>query len=322
MVTTPFQYFSSAINSRIPKKARLEQLADALLKISSSWVPHGVDIFDREWDVLLILDTCRADAMDQVASEYEFLDSGTTVWSRGSATREWVAHTFTTENIDEIRNTALVTANPTSRWGLRHEAEPNWPEFSKRFTNWDTVEPHHFCEFDEVWRYGPKNPFSGTVMPYAVTDRAISTWRSTRASRMIVHYLPPHIPYGARSVKQNRPLNDIENDPWNALKSGTSKEQVWNAYIEELVFGLESVETIITDIDADKIVITSDHGESFGEFGIYAHPMLPLPQLRKVPWVETTGQGQNEYTTHIEPTTVDGNTEQKVEKQLEMLGYR
>lgn len=312
----------NAVRNRIPGRSQVTQLADALLKVSSSWVPHGVDIFDREWDVLVILDTCRADAMDQIASEYSFLDSGTSIWSRGSATREWVPHTFTNENIDQIRKTALVTANPTSRWGLGHEAEPNWPEFLKRFTRWDTVEPSDFCEFDEVWRYGPKNPFSGTVMPYAVTDRAIATWRETVADRMIVHYLPPHIPYGARALAENRPLNDIEKDPWSALKNGTARERVWDSYLEELAFGLESVETLVEDIDAEKIVITSDHGDSFGEFGVYAHPMLPIPPLRKVPWVETSGQGRNEYTIRLEPDTVDDNLEQQVEEQLEMLGYR
>ena len=309
-------------SSRLPGTQRLEQTADAFLKIVSSWLPHGTDIFEKEWDVLVILDTCRPDAMNQMASEYEFVTAGTSAWSRGSATREWVAHTFTKANLDEIRDTALVTANPTSRWGLGHEAEPEWPEFSKHFTRWDTVEPADFCEFDEVWRYGPKNPFSGTVMPYAVTDRAISTWRSTSADRMIVHYLPPHQPYGARALRQNRPLHDVEQSPWNALKSGTPRDEVWNLYLDELAFGLDSVRTLVEDIEAEQIVITSDHGEAFGEFGLYAHPMIPIPTLRKVPWVKTTGQGRTEYTPRLEPSTESDNLEQEVEEQLEMLGYR
>ena len=311
-----------AISSRLPGTQRLEQAADAFLKISSSWFPHGIDVFEEDWDVLVILDTCRADAIRHVASEYDFVTSDTSVWSRGSATREWVPHTFTTSNLDEISDTALVTANPTSRWGLGHEAEPEWPEFAKRLTRWDTVEPTDFAEFDEVWRYGPTNPYSGAVVPAAVTDRAISTWRSTAADRMIVHYLPPHQPYSSRALRENRPLKSIEKSPWRALKNGTPRAELWDLYLDELVSGLDSVATLVEDIEAENIVITSDHGEAFGEFGLYAHPMIPIPALREVPWIETTGQGRGEYTPWVEPATEDDDLEDAVEEQLEMLGYR
>jgi hypothetical protein len=314
--------FARSLSARLPATHRLEQAADAALKVLSSWVPHGTDVFEKEWDVLVILDTCRADAMDSVAPEYDFLTGGTSVWSRGSATREWVAHTFTESNREEIRNTALVTANPTSRWGLGHESEPEWPAFAKRLTRWNTVDPEEFREFDEVWRYGPKNPFSGTVMPWAVTDRAISVWRETAADRMIVHYLPPHQPYGAEAVRENRPLTDVESAPWEALRTGTPRAAVWERYLTELEFGLDSVRTLVEDVDAERIVVTSDHGEAFGEFGLYAHPMVPTPQLRRVPWVETTGRGREEYTPRLEPATGSNDVETAVEEQLEMLGYR
>ncbi|GAA0553214.1 hypothetical protein ABNG02_03115 [Halorubrum ejinorense] len=313
---------AGALSARLPPTDRLEQTADAALKILSSWFPHGTDVFDEEWDVLVILDTCRADAMDEMATEYDFVASGTSVWSRGSATREWVPHTFDQSNLDEIRDTALVTANPTSRWGLGHESQPEWPEFTKRLTRWDTVDPDDFLEFDEVWQYGPRNPFSGTVMPYAVTDRAISVWRSASPDRMIVHYLPPHKPYGAKALRENRALNDVERSPWKALREGTPREAVWDRYLDELEFGLDSVRTLVEDIDAERIVITSDHGEAFGEFGVYAHPMIPIPQLREVPWVETTGQGRDEYTPVLEPASGNDAVEADVEEQLELLGYR
>lgn len=318
-----FRYVPDSISSRFPGGDRLTQAADAFLKVSSSWLPHGVNVFDREWDVLVILDACRADAMNQMASEYEFLESGTSAWSMGSATREWVAHTFTADNLDEIRNTALVTANSSSRWALQDEAEPDWPEFSKRFTRWNTVDPEDFAEFDEVWRYGSKNPFTGTVMPYAVTDRAISTWRSTSADRMIVHYLPPHQPYGNRALSENRPLTGSESNPWATLKNGTPREEVYRLYLDELRFGLDSVRTLIEDIDADDIVITADHGEAFGEFGLYAHPMIPIPALRRVPWIETGGAGRQEYEPTLTPPAADDdNLASEVEEQLEILGYR
>ncbi|MFD1597926.1 hypothetical protein [Halobellus rarus] len=317
------RYLPDSIVRRVPHAGRFRQAADATLTVASSWLPHGVDVFDREWDVLVILDTCRVDAMEAVADEYDFLAPRDTVWSRGSATREWVAHTFTQGNRAEIRNTALVTANPSSRWALLHEAEPDWPEFSKRLTGWDTVTPDAFLAFDEVWRYGPVNPYSGTVVPEAVTDRAISTWRSLSPDRMIVHYLPPHHPYGSRALRENRPLREFERDPWTALKNGTPRQEVWETYLADLRDGLDTIATLVDDIDADDIVVTADHGELFGEYGLYAHPMLPVPPLRKVPWVRTSGRGRGEYTPQLQRSDESADDlEDEVEEQLEMLGYR
>jgi hypothetical protein len=50
--------------------------------------------------------------------------------------------------------------------------------------------------------------------------------------------------------------------------------------------------------------------------------MVPTPQLRRVPWVETTGRGREEYTPRLEPATGSNDVETAVEEQLEMLGYR
>lgn len=191
-----------------------------------------------------------------------------------------------------------------------------------RLTRWDTVDPSDSLEFDEVSKYGRKNPFSGTVVPYAVADRAISVWRSTSPDRMIVHYLPPHQPYGARALRENRALTDIERSPCGALKNGRPRERVWSLYLNELEFGLDSVQTLVKDIDVETVVVTSDHGEAFGEFGLYAHPRVPIPKLRKVPWVETTKRGRSEYTTVLEPESRNDVVEPDVEEQLGLLGYR
>jgi hypothetical protein len=140
---------------------------------------------------------------------------------------------------------------------------------------------------------------------------------------MIVHYLPPHQPYGSRAIQENRPLTELERNPWASLKRGVPREELWETYLGELRFVMDSVQTLIRNIDADDIVISADHGEAFGEFGVYAHPMLPIPALRSVPWVKTTGLGQDEYNPRLTPPTEGGdNLEEDVEEQLELLGYR
>lgn len=44
----------------------------------------------------------------------------------------------------------------------------------------------------------------------------------------------------------------------------------------------------VENFDAEKVVITADHGELFGECGGYGHPAgFPHPNPRKVHWVTT-----------------------------------
>jgi hypothetical protein len=262
------------------------------------------------------------DALNEVADEYDFLEPGDGVWSRGSATREWVAHTFTEKNLDEIRRTAVVTGNSSSRWGMEEEHQPYWPHWAKKLTNWQTVSVDDFLTFDEVWRYVPMNPYVGTLLPHPVTDRAISVWREFDPERMIVHYIQPHHPYHAGSLKQNRPASEVELNPWRALKNGVPREEVWSLYLDDLRLGLDSVSTLVEDIDAEDIVITADHGDAFGEFGIYSHPMLPLPALRRVPWVETSGRGRGTYTPMLERGDAGALDTDHAHAQLEALGYR
>jgi hypothetical protein len=179
-----------------------------------------------------------------------------------------------------------------------------------------------FLTFDEVWRYVPMNPYVGTLLPHPVTDRAISVWREFDPERMIVHYIQPHHPYHAGSLKQNRPASEVELNPWRALKNGVPREEVWSLYLDDLRLGLDSVSTLVEDIDAEDIVITADHGDAFGEFGIYSHPMLPLPALRRVPWVETSGRGRGTYTPMLERGDAGALDTDHAHAQLEALGYR
>lgn len=47
---------------------------------------------------------------------------------------------------------------------------------------------------------------------------------------------------------------------------------------------LDEVELFLNNINANKVVISSDHGETFGELGFYGHPAgCPHPVVKKVP---------------------------------------
>jgi hypothetical protein len=82
------------------------------------------------------------------------------------------------------------------------------------------------------------------------------------------------------------------------------------------------VGVLLENLEAEKVVITADHGEAFGERNFYRHPVAcPLSCVREVPWVETTATN----TGSVEPTAPDPervDTASSVEERLEQLGYR
>jgi glucan phosphoethanolaminetransferase (alkaline phosphatase superfamily) len=72
-------------------------------------------------------------------------------------------------------------------------------------------------------------------------------------------------------------------------------------------------------MDADKVIISADHGEMFGELGQFGHPeSIPHPKLKKVPWVETTASDKK--TRHPEKD-FKLSDDYDLEEKLINLGY-
>lgn len=90
--------------------------------------------------------------------------------------------------------------------------------------------------------------------------------------------------------------------------------------MNELRGVLDQVEVLLENFDAQSAVISADHGECFGEWGIYSHPAgIFHPSLRKVPWVRTSGT-ENETRTPV--LEAKSNHRQSIQEQLNSLGYR
>lgn len=119
--------------------------------------------------------------------------------------------------------------------------------------------------------------------PDLVTAKAIEISREREPDRLIVHYMQPHTPYISEAIDRGK-LYEYENSPFNYLKGGGDKSLVWDSYLKNLELALDSVETLLCNIDSDKTVITADHGELFGEWGLHSHIYgIPHPNLRSVP---------------------------------------
>lgn len=104
---------------------------------------------------------------------------------------------------------------------------------------------------------------------------------------MIIHYVQPHSPLiGKKKLFTGKEREDFLSWRNLAYSDEIDIEEVKKAYIENLKLVLNYVKRLAKKIEG-KVAVTADHGESFGEYGIYGHcPGLYTRQLLEVPWFE------------------------------------
>jgi hypothetical protein len=293
--------------------------------------PIGLNVFDRDWDVLLLLDTCRVDALREVEDEYSFLEDIEEVWSVGSTSKEWVEQTFTEQYTGEIANTAYITGNPFSNTLL---GERQRTEYGTTYGTWiqqewvnklikdDIVDIESLGHLEPLWgTTGSDAPFERSQHPPQLTDYTIRAARDSEFDRVITHYMQPHSPYFSTSNFYDE-LEEYEKRPFEAIVTGDEedRQQVWDAYIDNLRYVLDHIETLLENTDG-TVVITADHGELLGDHGMHYHmPGNPHPKLKKVPWVEIETTDQQTYNPDVSLTGHE-NAEDVSEDQLEALGY-
>jgi hypothetical protein len=285
------------------------ELYSGLWRLGRLFPIPTTNIYERDWDVLVILDGCRVDVLKEVADEYPFIREVNSISSVGSMSIEWMENTFDrAEYGTEMGRTSYVTANI----------------FSDNYLDASGLQ-----HLDEVWRYGWDEELN-TIPPREVTDSAIRVSRSMAPGRLIVHYMQPHHPFIADKDMQRFDVDPFGREntgegehttAWDALRRGlVSREKVWNAYKENLRLVLDEVDILRNNIDADTLVLSADHGNAVGEWGIYDHPIgFPHPAVKRVPWVETTASNSGEYSPEV---TEGEETVPEVESRLEALGYK
>lgn len=264
----------------------------------------GVPVYGQDWDVLVVLDACRPDTLEEVAGKYDFLPStvGTT-FSLGSSSWPWMARNFTAEFSSEMTETAYVVSNP----------------FSDEYLSAD-----EFQLLDEVWRYAWDDEL-GTIRARPVTERAIEVARSIGPERLIVHYMQPHFPSVPQHLGYATDLDEWGthwDSPWDDVREGkVDKSDLLDAYRANLEYVLDDVAILLRSIDAERVVISADHGNAFGEWGVWGHPQEPLPVLRRVPWVVTQARDSGEYVPDAEYQQHRDVDEGVKSERLRALGY-
>lgn len=307
--------------------------------------PVGTHVLSEDWDILIILDCCRVDALRTVADEYPFIHDVQSMISRGSHSAEWMSQTFVEDYEDTLRDTGYISANPFSKTVVENHFETTGDQVDhavgsaqelERWGSWNLIDPDKIGHLEHVWEYTLQEGTNAFVdeneidiedvpeyitPPEYVTDRGINLWRSGNLDRMVLHYWQPHTPYVSNAISENRSLYEYEQSPREYIQSVSgNREQIFSLYLDDLRYALDSIQVLLNNVDAEKVVISADHGEAFGEYGQYKHPITCLnPHVKKVPWTITSAINNGTYEPELgEKSDIDHSPEEV----LTALGYK
>jgi len=256
---------------------------------------HGIDIFDEDWDNLIILDACR---YDEFAANVELPGRFESRISRGSHSREFVRGNFKGKT---IYDTVYVSAN--GNYGkLKEEIEAHILKFV-------------FVERDEV--------DGRTSHPETVRKKAEEIFEEYPNKKMIVHFMQPHQPYLGPTGRQMPYHGGLMP---TAKAEGISHEDIMQAYRENLELAISEVEKLLHSLGG-KSVVTADHGEILGErlrpvpIKWYGHPQGHyMNELVKVPWHVYEAEPRRKITKG-DPKQDEYDLE-SINQHLRELGYK
>jgi len=267
---------------------------------------RGLDVMQRDWDNLVILDACRYDTFEK---NTRFEVTVERVVSAGNYSWEFMTANFVGR---ELHDTIYITANPYS-------ARINESVFFKLISLIDD------------W-----NQNTGTVLPEVVTQKAIQVAEDYPDKRLIVHYMQPHAPH-IGSVQDEfaqsgfnkyhgmgvQPVQNEGMSIWNAVREGLiTSERLHESYVENLQIAEEAVESLVSKLNG-KTVITADHGENLGErvmgLPVYGHGH-DTPECRFVPWLELNKESRRKVIAS-EPVSDVRPGDSTIDDRLRDLGY-
>lgn len=271
---------------------------------------RGERFLDRDWDNLILLDACRYDLF-----EVENTIEGQLSPMRSNASS---SDEFFDKNIEGTAHGDLVyySANP----------------------HIDNVDAS-FHDVFRLWEGETWDEEAGTVLPGDAVDKVIETADKYDDKRLLLHMMQPHRPFlgdraanfdqsGFSRIGVNRaPGEDLEVAFWwDRLEDGTlDKKQVMRLYRDTLRVALPHVQRLVEHLPG-KTVVSADHGNVFGERGmygrrLYGHPSYTHhPKLVTVPWLEIDKPRKNivEGTANVQSKR---EHYREATEQLEALGY-
>ena len=263
-----------------------------------SYNRDGIDVFDEDWDNLILLDACR---YDDYARLTPF--DGRPEWreSRGSASKQFVYGNFLNKTLHDV---VYISGN---QWYLKLKEELG-----------AEIHAFHNVERDTADGYVPS--------PENVTETALELADQYPNKRLIVHYMQPHKPYlGEYSERFTYPRAQGLRETLRA--SEVNRQQLVAAYRDNLRLALDHVKTLVEALEG-KTVISSDHGELLGErlspvpVRWYGHPRhIYVKELVDVPWHVVSDGPRKSITAESPVGEFSDSDAEQVEENLKDLGY-
>ncbi|PSP90321.1 hypothetical protein BRC90_01750 [Halobacteriales archaeon QS_4_69_34] len=271
--------------------------------------PDGIDIFEKDWDNLFILDGCRYDLFEARSDLPGRLSA---VRSRASCTPEFLRANFDGRT---LHDTVYVTANPMP---YRRRESLNY----------------RFHDVIHVWRDAGWDEDHGTVVPETTTEYAVEAAERYPDKRLIVHFLQPHYPFIVDTEFDKTDLEAHVSDRgpsiWDRLITGEAtvpQETVWKAYARNLEVALPHVKSLMTALEG-RTVVTSDHGNMVGERSFpvpireWGHPRgIYTEKAMTVPWLEFENGPRRRIQAEEPAPQEDDVNDSEVLDRLRHLGY-
>jgi hypothetical protein len=292
-VTETAETFRSEPPRAAAVKSSMNFARGVVERVEGAGFTMGRNIYEDEWDVCAILDACRHDLYEEVRG------STPSEWSIAAKSGTFVARTFDEETAAE---TVYVSANPNAK----DAKDLPWKAFV------------------ELWDRGWDDELQ-TVPPREVTCYGLAARERYPNARIVLHYMQPHHPFtpAGHNLGGTWAAEDLV---WNRLEAGeVDEEEVWTAYRKNLEVVLEDVDLLSEALDEERILVTADHGNALGEYGMYGHPGgMFVPATRRVPWVfeETGARSSVDVDTDVGDLENEDIPDDLVEERLESLGYK
>ncbi|WP_433623529.1 hypothetical protein [Halomicrococcus sp. NG-SE-24] len=237
--------------------------------------PHlGTPIWESDASLVLVLDACRVDLLREVVDDYDWLPESNDIesrWSPGACSIDWIVRTFR-EHEAEAQKTAYITANP-------------WIDQDVPWKDALPISSERFADLQKVYETDWQDIGGGveTTPPNAVTRDTYRICRDNpeNVETVVAHYMQPHQPFKTRpewTGEDTNLANIVDPDRhagkciWERTKRGEfDPDDVWTAYRENLAWVLKWVGRLLAHTDR-RVLITADHGNGMGEFGMWGHP--------------------------------------------------
>ena len=278
---------------------------------------------EEEWDYLIILDACRYDFFEKVYEDY-FEGELEKRKSIGSSTPEWASKTFTGAHdilyfsSNPFINDVGLPLNEIE-WGSSCGYEWNATEHISNIVDvwhegWDdelgTVTPEKMNEvirdhMDEVME--SERTIIHYMQPHAPyitkgrgrkVEQIRKSFKEAKEDGVnqepgLLSPVTDRIRPKFEEIVENSSLAMkigmwLELNPSSLLTLGRNgtKETVEKYYEENLRLVMEQAQELAQELDGE-VIITSDHGEAFGEQGVWEHHIeTHIPALIEVPWLK------------------------------------